>query len=107
MKIRVVNNYIYSVLTFSTLLQQDSRISRIILFIYIYIYIYIYTYICISSLCDYSDGCIMVKEAVANTVSGADAAARQAWEQKKQVTFKDRTLFTNGMSEINNKQGDI
>ena len=49
----------------------------------------------------------MVKEAVANTVSGADAAARQAWEQKKQVTFKDRTLFTNGMSEINNKQGDI
>ena len=79
----------------------------IYVYIYIYIFIYIYTYIYISSLWEYSDGYILVKGAVANTGPGADAATRQAWEQKKQVTFKDRTSFTNGMSEINNKQGDI
>ena len=41
-----------------------------------------------SSLCDHSDACILVKGRITITGAGADAAARQADERNKRVTFK-------------------
>ena len=59
-----------------------------------------------SSLCDYSDAYILVKEKITITGAGADAAARQADERDKGVAFKNCVLFTNCISEINNTQVD-
>ena len=59
-----------------------------------------------SSLCDYSDAYILVNEQITSTGVGADAAARQADERDKGVTFKNCAPFTNCISEINNTQVD-
>ena len=59
-----------------------------------------------SSLCDYSDAYILVKGEITITGRGADAAARQADERDKGVTFKNCAPFTNCISEINNTQVD-
>ena len=58
-----------------------------------------------SSLCDYSNVYILVKE---KTITGAgdDAAARQADERDKGVAFKNCAPFTNCISEINNTKVD-
>ena len=56
-----------------------------------------------SSLCDYSDAYILVKGMI--TINGgADAAARQADERDKGVSFKNCAPFINCISEINNTQ---
>ena len=57
------------------------------------------------SLCDYSDAYVLVK---GKKIKGAgdDEAARQADERDKGVAFKNRALFTNCISEINNTQID-
>ena len=59
-----------------------------------------------SSLCDYSDAYILVKETITITGAGNDAAARQADERDKVVIFKNCAPFTNCISEINNTQTD-
>ena len=59
-----------------------------------------------SSLCDYSDVYILVKETITITGAGADVAARQADERDKGVAFKNCAPFTNCISEINNTQVD-
>ena len=59
-----------------------------------------------SSLCDYSYAYILVKGKITITGEGADAAARQADERDKGVTFKNYSPFTNCISEINNTQVD-
>ena len=55
-----------------------------------------------SSLCDYSDAYIFVKGTITITGAGADAAARQADERDKGVSFKNSDQFTNCICEINN-----
>ena len=57
-----------------------------------------------SSLCDYSDACILVKGTITITGAGNDAAARQADERDKGVVFKNCAPFTNFISKINNTQ---
>ena len=57
-----------------------------------------------SSLCDYSDACILVKGTITITGAGDDAAARQADERDKGVVFKNCAPFTNFISKINNTQ---
>ena len=59
-----------------------------------------------SSLCDYSDAYIHVKETITINGRGADAAARQADERDKGVSFKNCAPFINCISEINNTQID-
>ena len=59
-----------------------------------------------SSLCDYSDACILVKGTITINGAGADAAARQADERDKGVAFKNCAAFTNCIREINNTQVD-
>ena len=59
-----------------------------------------------SSLSDYSDAYILVKETITITGRGADAAARQADERDKGVSFKNCAPFINCISEINNTQID-
>ena len=59
-----------------------------------------------SSLYDYSDAYILVKGTITSTGKGADAAARQADERDKGVSFKNCALFINCISEINNTHID-
>ena len=59
-----------------------------------------------SSLCDYSDAYILVKETITIIGRGADAAARQADERDKGVSFKNCAPFISCISEINNTQRD-
>ena len=59
-----------------------------------------------SSLCDYSDAYILVKQKITITGAGDDAAARQADERDKGVAFKNCAPSTNCISEINNTQVD-
>ena len=59
-----------------------------------------------SSLCDYSDAYILVKGMITINGRGADAAARQADERDKGVSFKNCAPFINCISEINNMQID-
>ena len=57
-----------------------------------------------SSLCDYSDAYILVKGTISvNNTAAADANANNT---NKKVIFKNRALFTNCTSEINNTQID-
>ena len=51
-----------------------------------------------SSLCDYSDPCILVSGTITITGAGADAAARQVDERNKGVLFKNCTSFTDSTS---------
>ena len=55
-----------------------------------------------SSLCDYSDAYILVKETI--TVNNTAAADADANNTNKKVIFKNCALFTNCMNEINNTQ---
>ena len=57
-----------------------------------------------SSLCDYSDVCILVKVTITIARAGDNAAARQADERDKSLAFTNCTPFTNCISEINNTQ---
>ena len=59
-----------------------------------------------SSFCDYSDAYILVKGTITINGRGADAAARQADERDKGVSFKNCAPFINCISEINNTQID-
>ena len=59
-----------------------------------------------SNLCDYADSYILVKGTITITGAGDDAAARQADERNKGVTFKNCAPFTKCMSRINNKDID-
>ena len=58
------------------------------------------------SLCCCSDAYIFVKEKIANTGAGYDAAARKVNERDKGVAFKNCALFTNAITEISNTQID-
>ena len=59
-----------------------------------------------SSLCNYSGAYIIVKGTITITGAEADAAARNADERNKQVTFKNCALCTYCISEVNNTQVD-
>ena len=61
-----------------------------------------------SNLCDYADAYILVKGTITITGEGdaAAAAARQADERNKGVTFKNYAPFTKCISKINNKDID-
>ena len=54
-----------------------------------------------SNLYDYADSYILVKGTITMTGAGDDAAARQADERDKEVTFKNCAPFTNCISRIN------
>ena len=55
-----------------------------------------------SSLCDYADAYILVKETITITGSGNDDATKRADERNKGVTFKNCAPFTKCISRINN-----
>ena len=57
-----------------------------------------------SSLCDYSDGYILVKGNI--TVNNTAAAGTDANNANKKVRFKNCAPFTNCLSKINNTQID-
>ena len=59
-----------------------------------------------SSLCDYSDGYILVKGTITINGRGADDVARRADERGKGVSFKNCAPFINCITEINNTQID-
>ena len=59
-----------------------------------------------SNLCDYADSYIIVKSTITITRAGDDAAARQADEKDKGVTFKNCAPFTKCISRINNTDID-
>ena len=59
-----------------------------------------------SNLCDYADSYILVKGTITITGAGDDAAARQADERNKGVTFKNCAPFTKCISRINNTDID-
>ena len=59
-----------------------------------------------SNLCNFWDAYILVKETIAITGTGADAAARQADKRDKDVTFKNCAPFTKCISRINNTDID-
>ena len=59
-----------------------------------------------SNLCDYADSYIIVKDAITITRAGDSAAARQADERYKGVTFKNCAPFTKCISRINNTEID-
>ena len=56
-----------------------------------------------TSLCDYSDACILVKDTV--IVVNTETAAAPSNADKK-ITFKNCTPFTSCISRINNTQID-
>ena len=53
-----------------------------------------------SDLCDYADSYILVKGTITITGAGNDAAARQADERDKGVTFKNCASFTKCITRI-------
>ena len=55
-----------------------------------------------SNLCDYADAYILVKGTITTNWARDDAAARQADERDKGVTFKNCAPFTKCKSRINN-----
>ena len=57
-----------------------------------------------SNLCDYADAYILVNGRITITGAGADAAARQADEINKGVTFKNCVPFTKCICRINNTE---
>ena len=59
-----------------------------------------------SNLCDYADAYILVNGRITITGTGDAAAARQADERDKSVTFKSCALFTKCISRINNTDID-
>ena len=59
-----------------------------------------------SDLCDYADAYIFFKGTITITGAGDAAAARQADERDKEVTFKNCAPFTKCISRINNTDID-
>ena len=59
-----------------------------------------------SNLCDYADAYILAKGTIKITGAGDDAAARQADERDKGVTFKNCAPFTKCVNRINNTDID-
>ena len=59
-----------------------------------------------SNLCDSADAYILVNGRITITGAGNDAAARQADERDKGVTFKNCAPFTKCISRINNADID-
>ena len=59
-----------------------------------------------SSLCDYVDVYILVKETITVTGARDDAAARRADEKNKGAIFKNRAQFTKCISKMNNTEID-
>ena len=59
-----------------------------------------------SSLCDYSDVYLLVKETMTLVWQGAYVAAIQIDNNVKQVIFKNCAPFTDCITEINNTQVD-
>ena len=59
-----------------------------------------------SSLCDYSDGYILVIGRTIITGAGDNAVARQTDESDKAVMMKHFSAFINCKSEINNTEID-
>ena len=59
-----------------------------------------------SNLCDYADAYILVNGTITITGAGNDAAARQADERDKGVTFKNCAPFTKCKSRISNTDID-
>ena len=59
-----------------------------------------------SSLCDYSNVCILVKGTVTLAGQGATAAAMQTDRNNKQVIFKNCAPFTDCKADINNTEID-
>ena len=59
-----------------------------------------------SNLCDYADAYILVNGRVTITGAGDDAAARQADERDKGVTFKNCTPLIKCINRINNTEID-
>ena len=59
-----------------------------------------------SNLCDYIDAYIFVKGTITITRTGNGAAARQADERSKGVTFKHCAPSTKCISRINNSDID-
>ena len=59
-----------------------------------------------SNLCDYADAYILVKGTITITGAGDNAAAIQADERNKGVTFKNCAPFTKCISRTNNKDID-
>ena len=59
-----------------------------------------------SNLCDYADSYILVKGTITITGAGDAAAARQADERDKGVTFKNCAPFVKCISIINNTEID-
>ena len=55
-----------------------------------------------SNLCDYADSYIFVKGTITITGAGDDAAAREADERDKVVTFKNCAPLTKCIGRINN-----
>ena len=55
-----------------------------------------------SNICDYANSYIFVKGTITITGAGDAAAARQADEKDKEVTFKNCALFTKCICRINN-----
>ena len=55
-----------------------------------------------SNLCDYADSYILLKGTITITGAGDDAAARQAVERNKGVTFRNCAPFCKCISRINN-----
>ena len=59
-----------------------------------------------SSLCDYADAYILVKETIIITGAGDDAAARRVDERNKSEILKNCAPFTKCISRINNSKID-
>ena len=59
-----------------------------------------------SSLCDYSDAYIIVKDRITTTRAGDNTAAKWAYKVNKGIMFKNCAPFTNSKSEINNIETD-
>ena len=57
-----------------------------------------------SSLCDYSDAYILIKENITVVGAGADDAAIATDRNNKQAIFKNCALFTVCITERNNTQ---
>ena len=57
-----------------------------------------------SSLCDYSDSCILIKGTITVNNKGTAAAPNN---RNKEVIFKNCAPFTNCISEINNTYIDV
>ena len=55
-----------------------------------------------SSLCNYSDAYILVKETITVVAAGATAHARQDDKNNQQAIFKNRSPFTDCVTDINN-----